>query len=304
VRSAASASFAALAGVMLCGLDTAHAAECSARAACKSRDVVELRDGRVLCGSIVYRDDGHSLIVVDDAHRNQTIAWDDVVCLDQHGVGTAAAPAGPATPAPAHAGERGTDSEDIVDVATYEPSERSVWLEWDVRLAGNTYFKRYAERENSAWSWGMGAGIGFGAALHYAISAAGAAGAGPIHWSDLELGLAGTVTYGTWNQINAGQASVITQDVSLRVGTRFRLGGPDSGILIGIAWLPTYADFYGRQIKTPGAINPLGMRLAFDLGGKPSAFRHAPVFRVALSYLPYVGKLPSMFGVSAGVALD
>jgi hypothetical protein len=148
----------------------------------------------------------------------------------------------------------------------------------------------------------MCGGVGFGATVHYALGMSG--GLGPVYWSDLELGVSGTVTYGTWHQINAGEATMIEQDLSLRVGTRFRFGGPTSGIVAGISWLPTYVDFYGRQIKTPGTINPFGVRLTFDLGDSSGSYRHATAFRMSFAYLPYVGRLPSMFIVSAGIALD
>lgn len=288
-----------LAAWLLCA-NQVRAAECAARDACKSsegRDVVQLRDGSVLCGTIVFRDDGHSLLVVDAAHQNRTISWDDIACMDQHAavaapVSAQAAPAKPASARP--------EPDDFA--LDDEPSERSFWLEWDVRFSGTTYWKRYSDRVASAWSWGMGGGLGFGATVHYALAAG--LGVGPIHWSDLELGLAGTVSYGRWHQINAGEAVMIEQDLSLRVGTRFRLGGPTSGFVVGISWLPTYVDFYGRQIQTPGTINPLGMRLTFDLGDDRGTYRHTTVLRIALSFLPYVGRLPSMLALSAGIALD
>ena len=273
-----------------------QAKECSATAACggnTGQDVVELRDGSQLCGAILFRDDGHSLIVVDAQHQNRTISWDDIACLDQHGVKAATPASKPVgTVAPAGPPKPDASSTDEAD-----NSERSVWLDWDVRFAGTSFWKRYVQQDAAAWSWGMSGGIAFGATLHYAIGAAG--GLDPIRWSDVELGLSGTVTYGAWHQINAGEASLIEQDFSLRLGARLRIGGPHSGVVAGISWLPTYVDFYGRQIKTPGIIHPLGMRVTLDLGDAASN-RHSTLFRVALSYLPYIGQLPSMFCVSAG----
>lgn len=278
----------------------AHALECAARGACKSsEDLVELRDGSVLCGAILFRDDGHSLVVVDAAHHNRTISWDDIACMDQH---AASAPASTPAQEPRAPQPPAAQPEPQDFALDEEPSERRFWLEWDVRFAGTTYWKRYTERDAAAWSWGMGGGLGFGATVHYALDIG--AGLGPIHAADLELGVAGTVSYGRWHQINAGDAVMIEQDLSLRVGPRFRLGGPTSGFLAGISWLPTYVDFYGRQIKTPGTINPLGMRVTFDIGDERGTYRHTAVLRVALSFLPYVGRLPSMFTLSAGIALD
>jgi hypothetical protein len=299
---------------------SAQATVCAARRACQgsaSRDAVELRDGSVLCGTIVFKDDGHSLLVIDDAHRSRSVTWDDIACLDQHAVGTEPPVAAPDASSQAAGAKEsaGLDHEGSAprekvappvaaeddSLADDEPGQRRLWLEWDVRVAGTTVWKRYVERNHAAWSWGMSGGLGFGATVHYGLGMTG--GLGPLYWADLELGIAGTVTYGTWNQINAGNASMIEQDLSLRVGTRFRLGGPTSGVVASISWLPTYVDFYGRQIKTPGTINPLGMRLALDLGGNPG-YRHTTVFRMSLAFLPYVGRLPSMFVVSAGIALD
>lgn len=299
--------------VLACFAGRVHASVCSARTACEStasRDAVELRDGSVLCGTIVFKDDGHSLLVIDAAHRSRSVTWDDIACMDQHAQAAPAASepqstaskaalpeknSAPTPPPPPRAAEDDFLAED-------EPSERRFWLEWDVRFAGTSVWKRYVERNNAAWSWGLSGGVGFGATVRYGLGMKG--GLGPLYWSDLELGLAGTVTYGTWHQINAGDASMIEQDLSLRVGTRFRLGGPTSGFALGISWLPTYVDFYGRQIKTPGTINPLGARLTFDLGDNAGSYRHTTVFRLALAFLPYVGRLPSMFVVSAGIALD
>ena len=307
--------------LVLCALlgfaSRVHARVCSARAACEgtaTRDAVELRDGSVLCGTIVFKDDGHSILVIDAAHRSRSVTWDDIACLDQRAAGEADGAAQTAAPQE-RAGlgqgkDEGSEREQAAPpvaaedefLADDEPGERRFWLDWDVRAAGTSAWKRYVERSSAAWSWGMSGGLGFGATVHYGLGMT--SGLGPLYWSDLELGLAGTVTYGTWHQINAGNASMIEQDFSLRVGTRFRLGGPTSGFVAGISWLPTYVDFYGRQIKTPGTINPLGVRLTFDVGDNAGAYRHAMVFRMALAFLPYVGRLPSMFVVSAGIALD
>ncbi|HET8937250.1 MAG TPA: hypothetical protein VFN67_27600 [Polyangiales bacterium] len=304
--------------LVLCALlsvaSRAQATVCSARRACQgsaSRDAVELRDGSVLCGTIVFKSDGHSLLVIDDEHRSRSVTWDDIACLDQQGAAPAPAstasemssPVAGAKESAGHVDEAVVPPPAAADefLADDEPGERRLWLEWDVRVAGSTVWKRYVERASSAWSWGMSGGLGFGATVHYGLGMTG--GLGPLYWADLELGIGGTVTYGTWNQINAGNASMIEQDLSLRVGTRFRLGGPTSGVVAGISWLPTYVDFYGRQIKTPGTINPLGVRLALDLGGGPG-YRHSTVFRMSFAFLPYVGRLPSMFVVSAGIALD
>jgi hypothetical protein len=167
-------------------------------------------------------------------------------------------------------------------------------LEWDVRLAGVALWKHYAQHGESAWSWGMGAGLGFGAALHYDIDPASNA----IDWYGFELGLAGTVAYASWSQVNAGSTSVVEQDVSLRVGGRV---APWPGVVFGLAWLPTYVDFYGQHVSSRGTINPAGLRISVDLGNANGPPVRVLMLRIALSFLPYVGRLPSLLNLSAGI---
>jgi hypothetical protein len=290
----------------------ARAQACSVKAKCdggasdQSQDLVELRDGTVLCGTIIYRQQGQSLIIIS-GRQNRTIAQADIACVAQASATPEVARPAPApvTPPPSAA----VGAAEPPPTAAAEPRRMSsISFVWDVRLAGIALFKRYVSGSASAWSWGAGAGLGLGAALHYRPGST-ALDERPARWFDFQLGLAGSVTYDAWHELNAGAGSVIEQDASLQLGARVGLGENHghhgerwSGVVLGLSWLPTYVDFYGTKVAGSGTINPAGLRVTFDAGSVDRALGYAPLLRIALCFLPYVGRLPSMLGLSAGAA--
>jgi hypothetical protein len=282
---------ASIAGVLLASPPSAARAEaCANHPACESavgEDAVSLRDGGAVCGTIVYRDEGRSLIIVS-AHQNRAIQWAEIACI--------ASSADAAPPPAAAAPQPQPPLAAPVDVPVVEPelaSPRQLALEWDVRVTGLALSKHYTQRDQAAWSWGMGAGLGFGAALYYAMHSP----SGAIEGYGFELGISGTVAYASWAELNAGSATLIEQDLSLRLGARLALS---PGVVIGAVWLPTYVDFYGRHVSSRGTINPAGMRFSLDLGSLENVFG----LRIALAFLPYVGRLPSMLGLSVGMVFQ
>jgi hypothetical protein len=290
---------------VLIGLSThsARAAECSNAATCKTSsgadaDIVQLRDGRALCGTVVHQErDRYVIIVTADATR--TVSWDDVQCLTSN---TRAA-----QPEPTRA--RAASVETGAMRAEPEPHWGGLALDWDIRLIGSGLWKRYADRGVAAWSWGAGGGVGLGTALHLRTAAALNRSRG-ISWFDFELGITDAVSFGNWRQVNRSAAAMVEQDTSLVLGTRLALGKTQtiagvqhwSGVMVGIAWIPTYVDFFGSAITSKGTINPAGIRLTADFGSAAGPdLGHSPLLRIALSWLPYVGHLPTALSIGVGL---
>lgn len=291
---------AILACGMLCWQSEAQASECESDARCPvngDQDLVQLRDGTAICGTIVHQQAGHSIIIVSDA-ITQTLAWDEIKCIRTE------------PPKPKAVSVSVSASPEEHRVAIAEPAAWSgIFLEWDLRALGTGLLKHYERNGDEAWSWGLGGGIAFGAALRYQRGPTLDRTSGIVLYI-LQLGIEASVSYASWHQVNAGSASIIQQDFSLALGGRVAIGETRaiadgqrvSGVMLGLAWLPTYVDFYGAQISTHGKINPAGVRLTVDIGGAAGPGRgHASLLRLALVCLPYVGRLPTAYAVSAGV---
>lgn len=277
---------------MLSGPSDARA-ECEPEVTCETnsdQDVIELRDGTAICGTIVHGDEGHSLTIVSRSDT-RTLEWDEIACT----------------------GTRPRRSRATLSpqYRHREPREVEPWsgifLEWDLRAFGIGLFKHYERAAQSAWSYGLGGGVLVGASLRFQSEPNPASG---LSFYTLQLGVEGSVGYDAWHQVSEGSASAIQQNLSLVLGGRIALGttGPSadgrhwSGVMIGLAWLPTYVDFYGKQISSAATINPAGVRATVDIGGANGPGRgHSPLLRLALAYLPNVTRLPVAYVVSAGV---
>jgi hypothetical protein len=286
-----------------------RAEECAPNTRCAQGaypDLIELQDGTSLCGLMVLRDEGRKVIVITET-ETKTVTWDQLRCI---GTGAGKSRAEPVKPAAAVSGSStggGTPA-----AQTAEEREDTAWgglaLEWELRAVGAGLLKRYEQNGATAGSWSAGGGIGAGAALRYQSKAIPKAGG--VSWYTVDLGLGINMSFESWHQLGGQSATLIHQDIFLALGGRMALGPTRStedglswsGAMLGLAWLPTYSDFYGARIDGRSRINPAGVRLTVDIGGASGPhFGHSPMLRLAVAYLPYTSRLPSAFWLSAGV---
>lgn len=276
-----------LAGVCRPASANACSAEAAGCTAAGAKDLVRLRDGQAFCGTILHREPGSYVLIVSE-NETKTIDAAEIECIA----------VGPGRLSTTRA--RQTTPERSVDIPDEGSHSVDLAFEWDLRVVGTTLMKRFTQSHVAAWSWGFGAGVGFGGALHLRP------GGGAI---DFELGVSGAVTYGTWRAVEGRSVAAVEQDTSLVLGLRLALGrrrsaveGPGwSDVMLGVAWLPSYVDFYGRDVRSKGTINLAGVRLSLDLGSALGpTLGHSSMLRLVLSFLPYVGSLPTAASFGAG----
>ena len=181
-------------------------------------------------------------------------------------------------------------------------------LGWDVRAEAISLFKRYTIDGQGAWYSGQVAGGGASLSLHFRPAAV--LSQGVLHWVEFELGLSNSTHLVRWEE-GAGarpSADFVDNHTSGILGVHLATGRyagttsePWSGAVLGLAWMPTYVYFFGNdQFSSGGKLNHAGLRLSVDWGRvSPTAKGLVPGLRAFLTWLPYVGSLPS--SVSAGV---
>lgn len=179
---------------------------------------------------------------------------------------------------------------------------------WDIRAEAISLFKRYTIDGQGAWYSGQGAGGGASLSLHFRPAAA--LSQGVLHWVEFELGVSNSTHLVSWEE-GAGarpSADFVDNHTSAILGVHLATGRysgaagePWSGAVLGLAWMPTYVHFFGNdQFPSGGKLNHAGLRLSVDWGRvSPSAKGLVPGLRAFLTWLPYIGSLPS--SVSAGV---
>jgi hypothetical protein len=181
-------------------------------------------------------------------------------------------------------------------------------LGWDVRAEAISLFKHYTIGGQGAWYSGQGAGGGASLSLHFRPSAA--MSRGVLRWIEFELGVSNSTHFVRWEDGERARPSTDFIDnqtsaiLGLHVASGRYAGGtgePWSGAVLGLAWMPTYMYFFGNDDFTSGGrLHHAGLRLSVDWGRvSPTAKGLVPGLRASLTWLPYIGSLPS--AVSAGV---
>lgn len=179
---------------------------------------------------------------------------------------------------------------------------------WDVHAEAISLFKHYTIGESGAWYSGQGAGGGVSASLHFRPPAAHAAGV--LRWIEFELGAGNSTHWVRWEEGEGARPEtdfVSNQTygiLGIHIASGRWLGDgsePWSGAVLGLAWVPTYMHFFGNDdFGSGGKLNHAGLRLSVDWGRvSPTAKGLVPGLRAFLTWLPYVGSLPT--AVSAGV---
>jgi hypothetical protein len=187
-----------------------------------------------------------------------------------------------------------------------------VWLGGDIWADANVLLKHYTLTDgSSAWSSGAEVGAVASVSLHFrgppAIDEDGGA-----SWLECELGVGAGAHDGFWKVYGGASAGLVDGEIPLVVGLHYAIGHlrPTltgviwSGTLLGVAWVPTYVNFFGQGgSPSRGALNPAGIRLTADVG-RLSVGRGGlmPMLRLVVGWLPDVGPLPTTFDAGVGCA--
>lgn len=185
-----------------------------------------------------------------------------------------------------------------------------VSLGWDLRAEGISMFKRYTLGARDAWFSGEGVGAGASVSLHFRPAAA-LTRAGVLRWIELEVGASNSTHWVSWKEGEGGASDRFVETAASGViGVHFgsgrwaraNEGRPWSGVVAGIAWLPTYVYFFGDgDFGSSGKFNPAGLRWTLDWGRvAPDSPGVVPGLRGSITWLPYVGNLPTMFSLALG----
>jgi hypothetical protein len=220
---------------------------------------------------------------------------------------SARAEAPPAAWAPPPAGEAGAD-----EAAAREQEARlDAWsglsFGWDLHAEAIALFKRYTIGERQAWYSGQGLGGGATASLHF--RPAGALRRGVLRWVEFELGVGNSTHFVRWEEGEEArpQTEFVENQTYAILGVHLGSGrwpagdSAWSGAVVGLAWVPTYMYFIGNDdFDSGGLFNQGGVRLSVDWGRvSPTSKGLVPGLRAFLTWLPYIGSLPT--SVTAGV---
>jgi hypothetical protein len=179
---------------------------------------------------------------------------------------------------------------------------------WDARLEGISLFKHYTIGDRSTWFNGQGAGGGVSASLHFRGPAA--LGFSSVRWVELELGVGNSTHYVSWKEGVRFRTNFVENETSVIVGAHLARGRwagdgggvPWSGVVFGLAWVPTYVYFFeNAELDSAGKLNPAGLRLTIDWGRvSPEKSGLLPGVRASFTWLPYLGSLPSVLNLGLG----
>jgi hypothetical protein len=182
-------------------------------------------------------------------------------------------------------------------------------LGWDLRAEGISLFKHYTVAGRGAWYAGEGVGGGGSVSVHFRGPAWLSSGVG-VHWTELELGVSDSLQYVDWREGAQYRTNFLQNQLSAIVGLHFASGhfgadgahSPWSGAVFGVAWLPTYVRFFGSEdFEASGKFHPAGLRFTADWGRvSTSAKGLLPGLRASITWLPYIGTLPTMVAVGLG----
>ncbi len=182
-----------------------------------------------------------------------------------------------------------------------------VSLGWDVHAEAVSMFKHYTIDDRGAWYSGQGAGGGASVSLHLRPPAV--LSGGTLDWIELELGVSNSTHLVRWEEGERARphTDFVDNQTSAILGAHIATGrwmgakAPWSGAVLGVAWMPTYVYFFGNDdFVSGGKFHHAGLRVSVDWGRvSPMAKGRVPGLRAYLTWLPYIGSLPT--AVSAGV---
>ncbi len=268
-------------------------------------DAVVLRDGTTLRGTLL-RVEPDNYVLLLGINGVRTIPWRVVERVE-----SATQPSAPTAASELRADLLAPCCADDGPEST-RPAAEAAWadvsLGWDLRAEGVALFKRYTVAERAVWYGGEGYGAGASVSLHLRGPAWLGAGAA-ARWAELELGASNSFHTLSWREGAAFETDLMENQTSLIVGAHFasgrwsQAGRPSwSGLVFGVAWLPTYVRFFGSKDFSPtGALHPAGLRMTADWGRvTPGRKGRVPGLRAFITWLPYVGHLPTSVSFGLG----
>jgi hypothetical protein len=268
---------------------------------------VYLRDGTRLRGTLLrVEPDNYVLLLGIEGVR--TIPWRLVERIDNAAEARAAA-ANKSEPsvallAPCCANELADEQPTPAEAAWANLS-----LGWDLRAEAVSLFKRYTVGGKDVWYGGAGFGGGASLSLHFRGPAW--HGIGGVRWHDFEVGVGDSLHSVSWKEGAEYQTKFLENQTSLILAAHFATGHfvteggrpPWSGLVLGLAWVPTYVRFFGStDFDSSGKFHPAGLRATLDWGRvAPGRKGRMPGLRAVFTWLPYVGHLPTAvsFGLGA-----
>ncbi|MEO8177613.1 MAG: hypothetical protein ABI895_02165 [Deltaproteobacteria bacterium] len=269
-------------------------------------DSVWLRDGTRLRGTLLrVEPDNYVLLLGIEGVR--TIPWRSINRVEN--AAEARAAAGKAEPsvallAPCCADELASEA-----ARPAEDAWADVSLGWDLRAEGVSLFKHYTLVDRGVWHGGEGWGGAASVSLHFRGPAWLVEGTGS-RWVELELGAGDSLHSVAWKEGAEYQTRFLENQTSLILGAHFASGrwhpegggAPWSGVVVGLAWVPTYVRFFGStDFDATGKFHPGGLRMTLDWGRiAPGRKGRVPGLRAAFTWLPYVGDLPTAISFGLG----
>jgi hypothetical protein len=267
-------------------------------------DSVWLRDGTRLRGTLLRVEPGNYVLLLG-IEGVRTIPWRVVERVEN--AAEARAAAGKATPSVALLAPCCADELASEETRPLEDAWADVSLGWDLRAEGASLFKHYTVADRGVWYSGEGWGGGASVSLHFRGPAWLRSGSGS-RWVELELGVGDSLYSVAWKERAEYQTRFLENQTSLIVGAHFASGwwqpegGRWSGVVLGLAWVPTYVRFFGStDFDATGKFHPGGLRATLDWGRiAPGRKGRVPGLRAAFTWLPYVGDLPTSISFGLG----
>ncbi|HKO94522.1 MAG TPA: hypothetical protein VJU61_25385, partial [Polyangiaceae bacterium] len=184
----------------------------------------------------------------------------------------------------------------------------AVSIGWDLRAEGVSLFKHYTVDGQGEWYSGQGWGGGGSLSLHFRGPAS-LGSSTAVRWAEFELGVTDSIHSVTWREGAPNETEFIQNQLSLILGAHLAsgrwgsAGSPWSGVVFGLAWLPTYTHFWGSSdFEATGKLHIAGMRATVDWGRvSPTSKGLVPGVRASLTWLPYIGDLPTALSLGLGV---
>jgi hypothetical protein len=267
------------------------------------QDTVVLRSGDAVQGTILSEDPGRHVILLEE-RGVRTIAWDDVQQILRSIPG----------PPPVRALAPHESAQNALDTGRTAPLPELAWagvsLGWDARVEGSALLKSYAAGGAGAvLSAGGGVGASVSASLHFRAPATVLDGGG-TSWLDFELGVGDAIRRDYWNEGAGLSTAFFENETSAIVGAHLARGRFQglahpvrwSGLVLGMAWVPTYVHFLGGStFAAGGRLNPAGLRWTLDWGDVArTGIGRVPMVRLFVTWLPYVGALPTALSAGMG----
>ena len=268
-------------------------------------DSVWLKDGTQLRGTVLRVEKGNYVLLLG-VEGVRTIPWRTVSRVESANerAASAAEASSVGPPAPCC-------TEDVLYEEEPGPGAddwAAVSLGWDLRAEGVSLFKHYTVGGQSAWYGGEGWGGGGSLSLHFRGPAS-LGGSTTVRWTEFELGVTDSIHSVSWKEGAPNETEFTQNQLSLILGAHVAsgrwgsAGSPWSGVVFGLAWLPTYVHLFGSSdFDATSQLHVAGMRVTVDWGRvSPTKKGLVPGMRASLTWLPYIGNLPTALSLGLGV---